>query len=193
MTNEIVSQQIEKVMKIIDTYIDDNRRQAVKDMIESIGEQYFTAPVSTRTELGGAHPGGLVEQSLKVCYYLYELNQTMKTEISESSIMLVGLFHQLGRIGLKGQDLYIPQTSDWHKSKGIMYSVNEKLKGMTVRDRTIFLLQAYGISLSAVEYQALLLWEGQYSDENKAMRYRETSLALLLHWAYIYTATQEKS
>jgi len=192
MDQQTVLQNTEKITKIIDTYMDDARRQAVLDMLEDIGDQYFTAPTSTRKDVGGAFNGGLVTQSLRVCYHLHNLNNLMDCNIPESSLMLVGLFHQLGRIGLKGCDLYLPQESDWHKTKGIMYTVNEDLKGMTVRDRTLFLLQEYNIPLNPLEYQAILCWEGQYSDENKATRYRENPLALLLHWAYIWTATQEK-
>ena len=186
------SKNIEKVQQIVNTYVEESRQDSVAALLEAIGDQYFTAPASTRKDVGYAYPGGLCDLSLRVCYWAHKLNETMESKIPTSSVMLVGLLHQLGKVGMPGKDLYIPQDSQWHKDRGMMYTVEESLKGMTVRDRTMFLLQKYKVELADYEYQALMLWEGQYSTENQPMRYKENPLALLIHWAYIWIATQEK-
>ena len=191
MTEKEVMKNIEKVNKLIELYLPE-KKEAVDKILDLVGEQYFCAPANTRTDLGYAYAGGLCELSLRVCYHLQKLNQTMDSKLPMSSLMFVGLFHQLGKAGMPGKDLYIPQESDWHKNKGMMYTVDEDLKTMSVRDRTLYLMQHCGAELLDWEYQALMLWEGQYSDENRTMRYRENPLALMLHWSYIWVSTQEK-
>mgnify|MGYP003132331606 CR=1 FL=1 len=191
MSKTDIVKNAEKVNKIVDIYLKE-KQDPIQRILDTVGEQWFSAPANTRTELGYAYTGGLCDLSLRICYWLQKLNKTMEKNIPTDSLMLVGLFHQLGKAGMPGQDLYVPQESDWHRNKGMMYTVNEDLKTMSVRDRTLYLLQHCGVELKDYEYQAIMLWEGQYSDENRVMRYRENPIALLLHWSYIWVSTQEK-
>ena len=57
--NEAVK-HAQKVEQVIDLYIEEPQQASVKAMLDSIGEQYFTAPASTRKDLGYAYPGGLL-------------------------------------------------------------------------------------------------------------------------------------
>ena len=174
---------VNKVEKLI-SGIDEERRSHVEQLINE-NPGYFTAPTATRSEFGGAYAGALANQAVQTCKYLLTLNKSLEANLPTSSLILVGLFHQVGKMGINGVELYTPQESQWHRDRGMMYVVNDDLKTLTIRDRSIRILTSY-IKLTDDEYQAILLSEGQYSDENRTLRYRECKLALLLHWAGLW-------
>ena len=74
-----------------------------------------------------------------------------------------------------------------------MYTINERLKGFGPRDRTMLIMNDHNIQFNEIEYQAMINYEGQYSDANKLTRYRENKLTLLLQWAHIWTITHDKT
>ena len=101
------------------------------------------------------------------------------------------LNHDLGKVGDGEKVGYIPETSDWHKkNQGSMFKANPELDFMLIQDRSLFILQKYGISMNQKEYFAIRLHDGIYDDANKSYFFSHnpdskfrTNIVYILHQA----------
>jgi len=142
---------------------------------------WLTAPASTRFHL--CREGGLIEHSTNVVSTILKLRGTLAPKISEESCVIVGLYHDLGKVGMPGIPYYIPNPSEWHvKNRGIKYVINKDLVHMDVPTRSLYLV-AQHIPLTDEEAQAIRYHDGQYIPENQSVSNRETKLTLLLQYA----------
>lgn len=158
-------------------------------------EGFIKAPASTKTQFHHCFDGGLVVHSVEVTIALiksFELAVGYKTDDeTKKGLALVGLFHDLGKVGDLDNNFYLPQKSDWHRQKlGQMYLLNDKIMLKNHAQGSIFLLQAYQVKLNINEFQAILGHDGQYIDDNKSMKNNEGWLTLLLHHADMLNVTQ---
>lgn len=181
------------VMRLVENF-PEPRRGLVKKMLEGpIGQEYFVAPASSREEFHGCYPGGLCQHSLNVVSSLYRMSKALCPDRwDKSTLAFVGLFHDLGKVGDGERPGYVPNPSDWHRNKGMLYEVNARCVYMPSSERGLFLLQRYGIVLEAEEYLAIRLNDGQYEKANDGYKMREPDLALLLHWADRWSVSVEK-
>jgi len=183
---------IETVTKLIDGF-PEWRRKPVKKMFEEIGSEYSLAPASSREEFHGCFPGGLCDHSLRVTRNLRKLSQTLAPGLQPDHVLnFLGLMHDLGKIGDGQKPLYIPNPSDWHRNKGMLYETNKEIDFMPICDRTLYLLQKYQIVLSPEEFVALKISDGMYEESNRKYGMKEPDLALLVHWADRWACSQEK-
>lgn len=184
-----------RVMKLVDGI--PMRTRAIATLLESdsVGAQYFTSPASSRVDFHSAYPGGLAAHSLNVLDQAIELMAAVPefTGLSMPSVVLVSLFHDLGKAGDEDGPLYVPQTTHWKAEKGELFTHNTALRPMSVPDRTLFMLQRYGVMLEHEEFLAMRLHDGQYVQENKWYSMKEPALAILLHWADLAATRQEKN
>lgn len=174
----------------------EDRRKAVERMLEDIGAIFCTAPASTRTEFHSCYAGGLLRHSLNVTKYLNRLAKGFcPSRYSDSQLITVGLFHDLGKAADQyGKPVYVSNPSDWHREKlGALYEINKDVLKMAVCDRSLFLLQMYGVVLTQEEYLAIRLADGQNVRENEGYRYQEPELAILLATANTLAERSEKA
>lgn len=198
MTKESIA-TIEKNIKFIEEVIglvvSSPRKESVVKMLESVtGELYFAAPASSKTEYHYAWPGGLVAHSINVYKNLRKLNDTFKMEFSEESMLIVALFHDIGKASTSDLSVpnYLPVVEKWKLDRGNVYDINKDGVYMPNHLRSIFILSQYQISLSAAEFQAIYLNDGQYLQENRPYALKECSLALYLHIADRISLEQER-
>ena len=186
--------KIEIFWNLVDM-LPEERKTKVKQMMEGkVGEAYFTAPASSREEFHSCYPGGLLVHSLNVVKYLLSISKSLcKERYEESQLVFVGLFHDLGKVGDGDNEYYVPNPSDWHRNKGMLYEVNKACVHMPTSERGLYVLQKHGITLTPDEYLAIRLNDGQYDDTNKSYRMKEPELALLLHWADMWATKTEKA
>jgi hypothetical protein len=168
-TNKLVS-NIETFKQLIKVKAP-SRSEKLLQLVEAIEENLIVAPSSTRTEYHGAFPGGLVSTSLAVVKTMGALNKTYEAGLEAESIVVTGLFYDIGKSGLTEDPYYLPKMSDWHRQQGIMYEVNDKLIPMSVANRSLYALQTFGIWLSAEEHYAI-------SSIKDRFRFGEESLAI---------------
>lgn len=182
------------VFKLIDK-LSEPRRKLVIDMLEGdIGSVYFTAPASSRKEFHGCFPGGLCQHSLNVVSNLKLLSETLcPKQYDNATLIFVGLFHDLGKVGDGVEEYYLPNQSDWHRNKGMLYEINKSCVYMPTSERGLYILQKHGIELSSDEYLSIRLNDGQYDDTNKSYRMKEPPLSILVHFADRWSTEQEKS
>jgi hypothetical protein len=170
-----------------------DRSENVLKMIEHLGERLALCPASARVEHHSCFPGGLVDHSLRVLTNAGKLAKTHGCDFPLDSLIISCLFHDLGKVGDETDDYYVPQKSDWHRDKGMLYEYNENITYMSVPHRSTWLLQQFDVRLSKEEYLAILLNDGQYVEANKPYAMREPMLSMIVHQADAFSTLWEKT
>ena len=104
--------------------------------------------------------------------------------------MFAALHHDLGKLGIKGQVHYVPNTNKWEIDNRMdYYKRNDEIPFMTITDRTFFTLNHYGIQYTENEYFGIKLTDGLYDEDNekylKTFNVKNTlrsSIQYILHW-----------
>jgi len=165
-----------------------NRRKPFDAFIQFLEKRtsWLNSPASTRFHL--SKEGGLLQHSVGVAETLLGIRESLAPIFSEESCVIVGLFHDVGKVGMADKPLYLPTDNEWlREKKGIYYQVNKQVVSMGLGTRSLYLVSKY-IPLSDAEAQAIAYHDGQYVDDNKIVSHREEPLTLLLHWADYWTA-----
>jgi hypothetical protein len=167
----------------------------IDKMLETLGERLVLCSFSTRTSSPGCRPGGLVEYLLETTMMMKKLNieSILGESLSDSKILKVGLLHEVGKVGDLTSNLFVEQESDWHRDKlGEYYKYNEECRKMSTSHRTLFLLQHFGVNLSADEWLAIQLAQGIHIDENRFYVGSEPVISTLLRHARDHVMRQLK-
>lgn len=161
------------------------RKTEVQQLVNMLHNEttWLTTPASTRYHLNVE--GGLLLHSVGVAETLLRIKDTLAPDISDESCVIVGLFHDLGKVGMPGKPYYLPEMKDG-KPTG-KYSINTELVSMGQSLRSLYLTSRY-LTLSDEEAQAIAYHDGMYVPEGRSVSHREEPLLLLLHWADMWTA-----
>ena len=168
-----------------------DRYTNVKQLLNDFGERACMAPASSRLEFHNAFPGGFIDHSLRVLKFAVEFTAALKVRIPKESLIISALFHDLGKIGTLEHEYYAKQDSDWHRKRGQMYIKNPKIT-LSNAQLGLFLLGQYGVKLSEMEYEAILLNDGPAAEANKEYAMKEGKLSLIVHWADRWSTQCEK-
>lgn len=150
-----------------------DRTAAVNDLLDDLDVRLCLCPASSKVDYHGAFPGGLVDHSLRVLNNLVALNKAYGWALPREGMIMGSLFHDVGKVGLPGgeghqNDFYLEQTDQWLRDKrGEVYRYNNALTHMSTPDRSVFIMQHYGIRLSPDEWLAIRLNDGFVLQENK--------------------------
>jgi len=195
LSAEKILANFEKHQKIVKTYIT-NRQDSVLSMIDTLGENYIMAPASGKSWYHSAFAGGYVDHVNRVVEYAVKQSRLYQemggtVDYTEEELVFAALFHDLGKIGDGEKPNYLPQTDKWRQDKlSEMYTNNPDLDFMLIPDRSLFILQKFGIKVSQKEFLGIRLHDGVFDEANKAyfFSYQEssrqkTSLISILHSA----------
>ncbi|GEM_PF-6996658 len=153
---------------------------------DDVKERFCTAPASGSPKFHLCRPGGLAIHSLGVVQNLERFASAMAEDLASfktESVLLCGLFHDLGKIGLPAKSHYTPGSNGWYSA------ANE---GLSVPAMSLYWLGKYHVELEPAEYQAIMHHDGQYVPEGKWCQFAESRLALLLHYADYWSTMDEK-
>ncbi len=178
-------ENIETFKRLVSDKVSDvDRKTALLSLVDGLEETLILAPASTRTDFQGAFAGGLVDHSLKVLKTMSALNRAYEANIGTESLVIAGLFHDIGKCGAEGRPYYLPKSSEWHNKQGIMYEVNPDLINMPVSLRSLFILQNAGVRLTSDEHYAISTVKDRVrsTDENLFIA-NEPMLAVVLQQA----------
>lgn len=146
---------------------------------------YFTAPASPKYHCNWAE--GLLEHSINVAENAIKIKNVLMPEIKDESCVICGLFHDLGK-GPIGEPYYLFNVPTPNQQRfgfvaypRYIYNTNKSVF-MTVPQRAVRQVSSY-IPLTDEEYQAILIHDGMYVDENKAYGLKEVPLARILQYA----------
>ena len=195
ITAEQIEKNWEKHIKIVNHYISD-RKDDVKLMLDNLSEIYIMAPASSKTWYHNAFPGGYVDHVNRVVEYAVKQSRLYQemggtVDYTEEELVFAALFHDLGKIGDGEKSNYLPQTDKWRQDKlSEMYTNNPELDFMLIPDRSLFILQKFGVKVSQKEFLGIRLHDGVFDEANKAyfFSYQEssrqkTSIISVLHSA----------
>jgi len=170
--------------QLISTKADQERKNSLLSLVSSLEETLILAPASTRTDYLGAYPGGLVKHSLNVLKFMSTLNQAYGSQLPSESLIVTGLFHDIGKCGDETGLYYLPKNSEWHNKQGIMYEINPAMIDIPVSLRSLFILQRHGIKLSRDEHYAISSIKDRVrSTDNNLVVHNEPMLAIVLQQA----------
>jgi hypothetical protein len=186
-----IDERVADVEAIVGTW-PESRRKPVARLLTKIGIAFFTAPASAREEYHSCYPGGLADHSLNVVENLLKIAGVYAPDYTREQLEFVGLFHDVGKSGNGEADLYVPNPSDWHRSKGMLYKYNDAIWHMPHSERSIYLLTQFGVPMNEEEFIAIRIHDGQYEESNKQFAMKEPRLAILLHWADVWSDRIEK-
>ena len=196
LSEKQIQDNFESLMKVIDTYITGDRKEKLSLLYTDKQEIIALAPASGKENYHNCFPGGYVEHILNVVNIglnvnkLWEDSNAVNTHTEEELVFAL-LNHDLGKIGEGDQPYFIPNPSEWHrKNQGAIYAHNPAINFMPVPERSLYILQQYGIECSFNEYVAIRTHDGLYDEANKSyyMSYNEdgkfrTNLPFIVHQA----------
>ncbi len=139
---------------------------------------WLISPASTKYHL--AVQKGLVIHSVGVAYNLMEIKKVMLPQLDDEVCIIIGLFHDVGKLGMPHKPLYLN-----NESGGYQYNPDSVSMGLAVR--SLYLVSKF-LKLTEDEAQAIAYHDGQYIEENKIVAHRESPLTLLVHYADYWTA-----
>lgn len=186
-------EMLESVQAIIDSFPEPRRSQVQKMLDGPIGEQFMIAPASTRRIFHNAFPGGLVAHSLSVVRYAVKFAETLAPgRWPIWKVMFVALFHDLGKAGSPGKPYYVKSKDEWKLKKDEFYDVSKE-EFMPNSEKSLYVMQMYGITLDWEETLAIRLNDGTGARGNENYAFHEPDLALVVHWADHWASKQEKA
>jgi putative nucleotidyltransferase with HDIG domain len=192
VTSRDLVSNFELFKSAINRITDEEQKNQIFKMLSSVEDRLITCPASARTEHHNCFPGGLVEHSLRVMKNSIKIAKALDVKVSADQLIVASLFHDIGKLGDEQDDYYVEQQSQWHRDKGMLYDYNPNIVYMTVPQRSVWLMSHFGIKLSKNEYLAILLNDGQYTQENKSYAMREPQLATVIHTADLFATKEEK-
>ena len=192
---EKIQKNYEKHLKIVDNYVTDRKEDCIS-MIKHMEDTYVLAPASSKTWYHNAFPGGYVDHVNRVVEYAVKQMRLYKemggeVDFTEEELVFAALFHDLGKMGDGDSPNYLPQTDKWRQDKlNEMYTNNPELDFMLIQDRSLFILQKFGIKVSQKEYLAIRCHDGVYDKANEAYFFshqptsrQKTNIISVLHSA----------
>ena len=205
LTAEQIQSNWEVFLNNIKVHIPGNRGEQLINFYKRYEERVILMPAAHKKEYHGAFPGGyvahvnrVVDGSLRL-YNMWEEMGCDMTTFTKEELVFSAINHDLGKMGDKDHESYIPQTDQWRKDKlGEDYMFNKQLAFCSVPDRGLFLLQQHDISYSFNEMVAIQTHDGLYDDAN--VKYLKTflpeqkprtSLPYILHQADLMAARIE--
>ncbi len=204
LTAEQIGANWEKFLGYIETYIASPRKEKLLEFYKRYEDRLILMPASLKVSYHNCFPGGyvdhinrVVDSALKVEKVWLEMG--IEKNWTTEELVFSALNHDLGKMGNKDEEAYIPQTDAWRKEKlNEQYTFNTKLTFMSVPDRSLYLLTEAGVSYSENEYLSIKLHDGVYDEANKPylMSFSpesrpRTSLIFIIHQADIVAARIE--
>jgi len=205
LSAEQIQANWETFLNNIKEHIPGNRGECLINFYKRYEERIILMPASHKKEYHSAFPGGyvdhvnrVVDASLKM-YGVWEQFGMDTSTFTIEELVFSAINHDLGKMGDKEHEAYIPQTDNWRRDKlGEEYMFNKKLAFAAVPDRGLFLLQQHDITYTFNEMIAIQTHDGLYDSANekylKAFMPEQkprTSLPFILHQADMMAARIE--
>jgi|SRR5579863_1063732 len=195
LTPEQIEQNWKKFVGLCDRC--PTRGKVLCEMLNELEERLCLCPASAKRDYHGAFPGGLVDHSLRVLNNLVVLNNGYAWKLPKESMIIAALFHDIGKVGMPGKgsenDFYLPQTDQWRADKmGEEYKYNDEQQYLSTPDRSLFLMQHYGVQLTTDEFLAIKLNDGFKPEENKKYCLKISPLVYGVQTADYISTMEEK-
>lgn len=157
---------------------------------------FYKAPCSTSHHL--AKEGGLAEHSLNVLDAAMALKAAWDADVSEESITICCLLHDIGKMGQFNKPNYVPNMlkgratkanpcPEPYQSDKKPYTTNTELLCIDHECRALSIISKY-IDLTEEEQQAILWHNGLYGSFKYQIQGKETPLYMIIHFADMWAS-----
>ena len=76
--------------------------------------------------------------------------------ITSGSLILVSLFHDIGKVGTDSKEYYVDNTSDWHRDKlGILYNVADRFTHLPASQLSLHTLSQQRVEIDLDEWYSI--------------------------------------
>jgi hypothetical protein len=155
--------------------------KAIGKLLETYENRIPVCPASTKLEFTGAFWGGQVALALRTATDMAVLNESFGFKVDRDDIILIGLFHGIGKIGTKHSEYYTPNTLRWsHETHGHRFSINPELSEAAVGELSLALLSEVGCPLTYEQIQAIQALDRLDHSFSGAQFYRASALVQLV-------------
>lgn len=169
---------------------DKPRANALGKFYKSREEDIATIPASSSINHHSPYPGGYVDHVNRVfdaCkeeYKLWEKYDGVEG-FTLNELLFAAIHHDLGKVGDMENVLYKQVNDNWRIEKGTYYEYNPVISYMSIPDRSIFLLNQIGVTLSENEFIAIKTHDGLYDEANRSYLLSPSSPRLKNNISYI--------
>lgn len=165
----------------------DQKEELIKlfDYVDNETE-FLTSPASTRYHMSEKH--GLLFHSVSVAKILLKLKRVLSPDISDTSCILVGLYHDLGKHNQYTMKEATPKQIQYGYPGSIVY--RDDIVNMSHAHRSLYIISKL-YKLSEEEAQAILYHDGFLLAGNDIVAHRECDLTILLHYADYWSCRHE--
>lgn len=158
---------------------------------------FFVSPCSSSYHL--AKIGGLAEHSNNVLEQAMRLSNALAPDISEDSLIICALLHDLGKCGDYGKPGYVPNMvkdgrptkaepeQKYKQSESKPYEANKELYQIDHEIRSVKISSKF-IDLTEDEELAILWHNGLYGNFKYQIQGKETPLYMILHFADMWAS-----
>lgn len=174
LTQEELQKNYNLLLAMIDKFITSPERQEkLKELYKTYKKPITHSPASDVDFYHNTFKGGYCEHVIRVVQFSFKTSEQYKElgfelDYTDEELFMVALNHDLGKIGDEDGQLYLYNESEWHrKNQGKIYKKNGVIDFMEVQDRSLYLLQSNGISLTKNEYLGIKLHDGVYAQANE--------------------------
>jgi hypothetical protein len=203
---EQMADNLAKFYSLIDKYISSPRKDKLLEMYKDIEETLATSPASTKISHHNAFAGGYLDHVNRVTEAALVFEKVwdkfgQSKNYTTEELAFSALNHDLGKLGTNDEPVYIPNQSQWHReNQGLMFNYNPAIAHMRIAERSLFVLQKYGIQVSENEFLAIRLHDGLYEEANKQyyITYNKdtelrSNIAYILHQADLMASKIESN
>jgi len=205
LDEKTIQENYVKFRKLINQTFSGDRLESLNKMYDHLEDRILLTPASSNAHFHNAFAGGYIDHVLRVtrnAVKVFDLYTEVGIGIGDydkETVIFTALHHDLGKVGNADESWYIPNDSQWHiENQGKIYKTNPSMHWMNLNDRTFWLLNHFGITISEVEYLGIKLTDGLYDDSNKPYYISygsdnalKTSLPFVMHQADIMAARYE--
>jgi hypothetical protein len=206
LSPEQMAENLAKFYSLIDKYISGDRKDKLIEMYKDIEETLATSPASTKISHHNAFAGGYLDHVIRVTESALVFEKVwdkfgQSKNYTTEELAFAALNHDLGKLGTNDEPVYIPNQSQWHReNQGLMFNYNPAITHMRIAERSLFVLQKYGIQVSENEFLAIRLHDGLYEEANKQyyITYNKdtelrSNIAYILHQADLMSSKIESN
>jgi hypothetical protein len=206
LSPEQMADNLAKFYSLIDKYISGDRKDKLLEMYKDIEETLATSPASTKISHHNAFAGGYLDHVIRVTEAALVFEKVwdkfgQSKNYTTEELAFSALNHDLGKLGTNNEPVYIPNQSQWHReNQGLMFNYNPAITHMRIAERSLFVLQKYGIQVSENEFLAIRLHDGLYEEANKQyyITYNKdtelrSNIAYILHQADLMSSKIESN
>lgn len=171
-------------------HFSDERYSRVMDMFRHFGHRLLDAPAASNIYYHNAFPGGYVDHVLNVINAAFKIRDVIvemggTIDFTDEEMVFAAMFHDLAKLGTVDEPNYLPL--DEVDSRGRAYKYNKDIPYLSYTDRSLLLLQHFGITTNAREMKAIRMADGLFEPANKEYFFRSSPfpghLSYVIHWA----------